>query len=134
MRFKPGSFSWRCHQTFFEICRCVSKFEYIFILIFCCCWPCCARLETILFCFSSRAHTRVKGLVLDDLNWEKRPYNSGTAYGESKLANVLFSSELGKRREKNIPTFIFSDQLLNEWNECLLSFIASQQCFAAFYK
>jgi hypothetical protein len=68
------------------------------------------------------------------LNWEKRPYNSGTAYGESKLANVLFSSELGKRREKNIPTFIFSDQLLNEWNECLLSFIASQQCFAAFYK
>jgi retinol dehydrogenase 13 len=46
---------------------------------------------------SSLAHERVKSLVLDDLNWEKRPYQTTQAYEQSKLANVLFSNELNRR-------------------------------------
>lgn len=34
---------------------------------------------------------------LDDLNWEHRKYNPWSAYGESKLANLLFVHELAAR-------------------------------------
>jgi NAD(P)-dependent dehydrogenase (short-subunit alcohol dehydrogenase family) len=33
----------------------------------------------------------------DDLNWERRPYSDWRAYGQSKLANMLFSLELHRR-------------------------------------
>jgi NAD(P)-dependent dehydrogenase (short-subunit alcohol dehydrogenase family) len=33
----------------------------------------------------------------DDLNWERRPYKAMRAYAQSKLANLLFSSELQRR-------------------------------------
>jgi NAD(P)-dependent dehydrogenase (short-subunit alcohol dehydrogenase family) len=33
----------------------------------------------------------------DDLNWHRRRYNPWSAYGESKLANVLFVQELARR-------------------------------------
>lgn len=36
-------------------------------------------------------------LHLDDLNWQRRHYNPWTAYGESKLANLLFVRELVRR-------------------------------------
>ncbi|MCW2685712.1 MAG: retinol dehydrogenase 12 [Mycobacterium sp.] len=36
-------------------------------------------------------------LHLDDLNWERRRYSMWSAYGESKLANMLFVQELGRR-------------------------------------
>ncbi|MCG5433649.1 SDR family NAD(P)-dependent oxidoreductase [Mycobacterium sp. MYCO198283] len=36
-------------------------------------------------------------LHLDDLNWHTRPYRAMTAYGESKLANLLFVAELARR-------------------------------------
>ncbi|MGX9787801.1 SDR family NAD(P)-dependent oxidoreductase [Mycobacterium sp. MMS18-G62] len=36
-------------------------------------------------------------LHLDDLNWERRRYSSWVAYGESKLANLLFVHELTRR-------------------------------------
>ena len=42
---------------------------------------------------------RVKGLDLDDLNFENRPYHGFQAYAQSKLANVLFTRELAKRLE-----------------------------------
>lgn len=59
-----------------------------------------SRIVTV----SSRSHIRVKGLDLDDLNWRERQYNGIAAYGESKLANVLFSRELGKRLSLNEAT------------------------------
>ena len=38
-------------------------------------------------------------LVLDDLNWERRRYSPYGAYGQSKLANLLFTLELQRRLE-----------------------------------
>lgn len=40
---------------------------------------------------------RLGRLDLQDLNWEKRPYKPLRAYGTSKLANLLFTSELQRR-------------------------------------
>jgi NAD(P)-dependent dehydrogenase (short-subunit alcohol dehydrogenase family) len=33
----------------------------------------------------------------DDLNWEKRSYRAWSAYGQSKLANMMFTLELSRR-------------------------------------
>jgi NAD(P)-dependent dehydrogenase (short-subunit alcohol dehydrogenase family) len=33
----------------------------------------------------------------DDLNWQHRPYAAWPAYGQSKLANMMFALELGRR-------------------------------------
>ncbi|WP_059021860.1 oxidoreductase [Mycobacterium sp. M26] len=45
---------------------------------------------------SSFMHTLGK-ISLKDLNWKARPYSAWLAYGQSKLANLLFTSELQKR-------------------------------------
>jgi NAD(P)-dependent dehydrogenase (short-subunit alcohol dehydrogenase family) len=38
------------------------------------------------------------GLIdFDDLNWERKPYKPSRAYAQSKLANLLFASELQRR-------------------------------------
>lgn len=36
-------------------------------------------------------------ISIKDLNWKSRPYLAWAAYGQSKLANLLFTSELQKR-------------------------------------
>lgn len=45
---------------------------------------------------SSIAH-RFGMIDFDDLQWERRPYRPMAAYGQSKLANLLFVSELQRR-------------------------------------
>lgn len=34
---------------------------------------------------------------LEDINWEKRPYNKSRAYADSKIANLYFTYELAKK-------------------------------------
>ncbi len=45
---------------------------------------------------SSTAH-RLGTIDFDDLNWERKPYRAWRAYGQSKLANLLFTAELQRR-------------------------------------
>jgi NAD(P)-dependent dehydrogenase (short-subunit alcohol dehydrogenase family) len=45
---------------------------------------------------ASNAHKPGK-IDLADLNWERRPYNFFAAYNQSKLANLLFTSELQRK-------------------------------------
>jgi NAD(P)-dependent dehydrogenase (short-subunit alcohol dehydrogenase family) len=45
---------------------------------------------------SSTGH-RVGRIDFDDLNWERKPYRAWRAYGQSKLANLLFTAELQRR-------------------------------------
>jgi NAD(P)-dependent dehydrogenase (short-subunit alcohol dehydrogenase family) len=45
---------------------------------------------------SSGAH-RMGRIDFDDLNWDRRPYKQWAAYGQSKLANLLFVLELERR-------------------------------------
>jgi hypothetical protein len=58
---------------------------------------------------------RVEGLDVDDLNFESRPYNGVAAYGQSKLANILFTRELAKRlvpRVMNTYNFTFKGEIV----------------------
>jgi NAD(P)-dependent dehydrogenase (short-subunit alcohol dehydrogenase family) len=45
---------------------------------------------------SSTGH-RFGTIDFDDLNWERRAYHAWRAYGQSKLANLLFTAELQRR-------------------------------------
>jgi NAD(P)-dependent dehydrogenase (short-subunit alcohol dehydrogenase family) len=45
---------------------------------------------------SSSAH-RMGRIVIEDLHWERRRYRPWAAYGQSKLANLLFTLELQRR-------------------------------------
>jgi NAD(P)-dependent dehydrogenase (short-subunit alcohol dehydrogenase family) len=45
---------------------------------------------------SSGAH-RMGRIDIDDLNWDRRHYRRWAAYGQSKLANLLFTYELERR-------------------------------------
>jgi len=53
---------------------------------------------------SSMAHKLTKGLDLDDLHFERRPYKEMDAYGQSKLASLSYSFELDRRlRQAGLP-------------------------------
>ncbi|WP_030104277.1 oxidoreductase [Actinoalloteichus caeruleus] len=54
------------------------------------------RVRGRVVTISSNAH-RVGSIDFGDLNWERRPYRAMAAYARSKLANLLFTSELQRR-------------------------------------
>jgi len=54
------------------------------------------RLTDRVVTVSSGAH-RIGRIRLDDLNWEHGRYQRWLAYGQSKLANLLFTYELARR-------------------------------------
>jgi NAD(P)-dependent dehydrogenase (short-subunit alcohol dehydrogenase family) len=54
------------------------------------------RIRDRVVVLASGAH-RMGSIRLDDLNWEQGGYKSWRAYGQSKLANLLFTSELQRR-------------------------------------
>jgi len=59
-----------------------------------------ARVVTV----SSNAHRFMAAIHFDDLQWERR-YNRFAAYGQAKLANLLFTYELQRRlAEHSRPT------------------------------
>jgi NAD(P)-dependent dehydrogenase (short-subunit alcohol dehydrogenase family) len=51
------------------------------------------RVRDRVVTVASQAH-RTGRINLDDLNWERRRYSRWAAYGQSKLANLLFTLEL----------------------------------------
>ena len=55
------------------------------------------RIRDRVVVTSSREHRGGGGLDVDDLNWERRPYRVFQAYAQSKLADLLFMSELQRR-------------------------------------
>jgi NAD(P)-dependent dehydrogenase (short-subunit alcohol dehydrogenase family) len=56
------------------------------------------RVRDRVVTVASAAH-RMGRIDLEDLNWERRPYRRWGAYGQSKLANLLFTLELQRRFE-----------------------------------
>ena len=54
---------------------------------------------------SSIAH-RFGTIDFDDLQWRRRPYRPMAAYGQSKLANLLFTTELQRRLSEHSSSVI----------------------------
>jgi len=54
------------------------------------------RITSRVVTVSSTAHRSAR-IDFDDLQWERRPYKPFGAYGQSKLANLLFTAELQRR-------------------------------------
>ena len=54
------------------------------------------NITTRVVTVSSTGH-RMGSIDFDDLNWERKPYRRWRAYGQSKLANLLFTAELQRR-------------------------------------
>jgi NAD(P)-dependent dehydrogenase (short-subunit alcohol dehydrogenase family) len=54
------------------------------------------RLRGRVVTVSSTGH-RMGSIDFEDLNWEHKPYRAWRAYGQSKLANLLFTAELQRR-------------------------------------
>lgn len=58
------------------------------------------RITTRVVTLSSAAH-RAGTIDLADLNWRSRTYRRWAAYGQSKLADLMFSAELQRRLAAN---------------------------------
>ena len=58
---------------------------------------CAPGEEARVVAVSSSAHALAPGVDMSDVNWESRVWNAAEAYGESKLANLLFAQELAQR-------------------------------------
>ncbi|MFD9944181.1 oxidoreductase [Nonomuraea sp. NPDC059023] len=63
------------------------------------------RIRERVVTVSSGGH-RVGSIDFDDLGWERKPYRAMGAYAQSKLANLLFTSELQRRLSEAGSTVI----------------------------
>lgn len=65
--------------------------------------PLKASAPASIVCVSSVAHAGMRGIYgeidFNDLNFDKREYDPGVAYAQSKLANVLHALDLSRRLE-----------------------------------
>jgi NAD(P)-dependent dehydrogenase (short-subunit alcohol dehydrogenase family) len=57
------------------------------------------RIRGRVVTVASLAHL-IGSIDFADLNWERKPYRACPAYGQSKLANLLFASELQRRLDE----------------------------------
>ena len=63
-------------------------------------WPALVKAQAArVISVSSMAH-RFSPVVFDDIDFERRPYDPWSAYGQSKTANVLFAVALDRRGQK----------------------------------
>lgn len=67
----------------------------------------CEGEETRVVVTASGAYKSVKALNIDDMNFEENFSTFGT-YGNSKLANILFTQELARRLEAAAPDKTFT--------------------------
>ncbi|HMV68176.1 MAG TPA: SDR family oxidoreductase [Myxococcota bacterium] len=56
-----------------------------------------SRVVTLSSCYHDMAMGQEGEIALDDLNFQRRPYNGWKAYAQSKLANLLHARELARR-------------------------------------
>lgn len=61
--------------------------------------PLLRRGKARVIVVSSMAHKFAK-MNFNDLNWRERSYDPFAAYGQSKLANILFAKELARREQE----------------------------------
>ncbi|KAK9867911.1 hypothetical protein WJX84_009223 [Apatococcus fuscideae] len=62
--------------------------------------------QSRIIVLSSKGHEwgPPEGIDFDDMHWRKKGYKTWTAYGQSKLANVLYAKDLAKRLEGSSVT------------------------------
>ena len=63
-------------------------------------WPALVRAHGARVVSVASIGHRFSPVVFDDIDYEHRPYDPWTAYGQSKTANILFALELDKRGQK----------------------------------
>ncbi|WP_025658980.1 SDR family NAD(P)-dependent oxidoreductase [Rhizobium sp. IBUN] len=69
-------------------------------------WPALVRARGARVVSVSSMGHRFSDIVWDDFNFERRPYDGWSAYGQSKTANILFAVELDRRgRDFGIRAF-----------------------------
>ncbi|MEC9406072.1 MAG: oxidoreductase [Pseudomonadota bacterium] len=59
-----------------------------------------------IVCLASMAHRWTPAIRFDDLDWSQRRYKRWQAYGDSKLANLIFMFELSRRLKAARPDLI----------------------------
>ncbi len=60
-------------------------------------WPALKRTEGARVVSVSSMGHRFSPVVFDDINFDNRPYDPWSGYGQSKTANILFAVELDRR-------------------------------------
>ena len=58
-----------------------------------------SRIVNLSSCFHDKAQGRPGHIDFEDPNFERRTYDGWTAYGQSKLANLLHARQLARRLE-----------------------------------